>query len=133
MSLRIRRSFVQARMAVSPGVRVEERAYQNSAVGDLPKSVDAESINMLVASSVDAESVNMLVASAVDAESVDMLVASVNGELQISKEVEDLVRSVHTSIYIFRNKDEKPQAQSMMNNFHITEARASGMKSYSVR
>lgn len=39
---------------------------------------------------------------AVEVEGVDMLVVSVSGEMAVSKEVEDLLKSAKTSIYIFR-------------------------------
>lgn len=39
---------------------------------------------------------------AVESEGVDMLVVSVNGERPISKEIDELLRTVKTSILIFR-------------------------------
>jgi hypothetical protein len=39
---------------------------------------------------------------AVEAEAADLLVVSVAGELPISREVEELLKSVKTSVYIFR-------------------------------
>jgi hypothetical protein len=39
---------------------------------------------------------------AVETEVADLLVVSVAGELPISREVEELLKSVKTSVYIFR-------------------------------
>ena len=66
-----------------------------------------------------------------EAETPDILVLSVNGELQISKDVEELLKTVRTSVYIFRNKDVAgPQRVS---NFNIEEAQAMPRRPYSDR
>lgn len=43
---------------------------------------------------------------AVETETIDVLYLSVAGELPISKETEELLKSAKTSIYIYRNNQE---------------------------
>ena len=50
-----------------------------------------------------------------------MLVVSVSGELPISKEVDEVLRTAKTSLYIHRNKDAAPPTQQT-NNFVVVEA-----------
>ncbi|GLI69288.1 hypothetical protein VaNZ11_013871, partial [Volvox africanus] len=47
LSMRSRRVFVQARMAVAQALRMEERAYGGTAAVELPKAVDAEGVDLL--------------------------------------------------------------------------------------
>eukprot|EP00798_Chlamydomonas_sp_ICE-L_P012615 gene12616-15843_t len=74
------RVFVQARMAVTyPNLRMEERAYNHNALAELPRAVENEH--------------------------TDILALSLAGCLPISKEVEEVLKSVRTSIFLFRDKD----------------------------
>ncbi|GFH16730.1 uncharacterized protein HaLaN_13212 [Haematococcus lacustris] len=79
LTMRSRRVFTQARMAVPPGLRLEERAYAGHMVPELVKAVEAET--------------------------ADVLVVSVAGELPVSKEIEEVLRHAKSSVFIFRNKD----------------------------
>ncbi|GLC69880.1 hypothetical protein PLESTF_000890900 [Pleodorina starrii] len=50
LSMRSRRVFVQARMAVAQALRTEERAYAGGAAAELPKAVDGEAVDLLALS-----------------------------------------------------------------------------------
>ena len=59
-----------------------------------------------------------------------MLVVSVNGELLLSKEIEELLKTVRSSIYIYRNKD-VTGPQHIISN--IEEAPPPAQRPYSSR
>lgn len=94
LSMRSRRMFVQARMAVASALRVEERAYSQTASLELPKAVETEN--------------------------VDLLVVSASGSLAPSKEVEGILRSVKSCVYVHRAIDASPPGGGAVNNFFVT-------------
>ncbi|KAG2448232.1 hypothetical protein HYH02_006817 [Chlamydomonas schloesseri] len=86
LSMRSRRVFVQARMAVAQALRVEERAYAGSGLAELPKAVEAEG--------------------------ADLLALSCPPDLAISKEMEQLLQACRTSVLIHRAMTAAPGASS---------------------
>ncbi|KAG2489618.1 hypothetical protein HYH03_011898 [Edaphochlamys debaryana] len=82
LSMRSRRVFVQARMAVAQALKVEERAYSGTGTAELPKAVEAEG--------------------------ADLLAISCPPDLAISKEMEQLLQICRTSILIHRAMTSAP-------------------------
>lgn len=81
MTMCTRRMFVQGRMAVKQGVEIVEQAFAGVASAELP--------------------------AACAASSVDLLVVSVSGELPISKTIEELLKTVDSSVLIYRTPVEE--------------------------
>ncbi|KXZ56979.1 hypothetical protein GPECTOR_1g884 [Gonium pectorale] len=84
LSMRSRRVFVQARMAVAQAIKVEERAYAGAPAAELPKAVEAEG--------------------------VDLLALSCPPDLAISKDTESLLQLCRTSILIHRAMTATPSS-----------------------
>ena len=70
---------------------------------------------------------------AVETETPDILVLSVNGELPISKDVEELLKLVRTSVYIHRNKDVAGPQHAQLSQFNIEEKQPEQRRAYTAR
>jgi len=105
LSMRSRRMFVQARMAVAGALRCEERAYAGHTVPELCRGVEAEG--------------------------VDVLVVSVAGELPISRETEDLLKNARTAVLVHRNKEAASTSEARGPSITVVEEAPAQQTGYS--